>query len=331
LSLSVERSPAHAQADIEGVVVGAAADPAVVAQVDLRRLGDGGHGLEADHGGIARRRSAEHGEAVARRAGEGRDRPTGVGELVLPAKTGREAEFALVAEADGASEIGADGGALRVGDLLRDVEVERLGARFTPGLSAADNPRLSGGPKSGLYRVGRIVGSEGMTSMMSKISVRSRLAILGLVLAGATPGLAPPVLAQDTPPSAWRVECTGDGKSLDCRAVQQMINRDDKQLVAQLAARVAPDKSAVLLIQLPLGISLTEPVQLKVDNGTAERYPVQTCTNVGCIVSVPLKDPLMAAMRTGTLLKISIQDTNKRTINIDVPLLGFGLAFDKAK
>ena len=137
--------------------------------------------------------------------------------------------------------------------------------------------------------------------------------------------------AQDGAAAAWRVDCSGDGKTLDCRAIQQMINRDDKQLVAQLAARVAPDKSAVLLIQLPLGISLTEPVQLKVDNGTAERYPVQTCTNVGCIVSVPLKDPLMAAMRTGTLLKISIQDTNKRTINFDVPLLGFGLAFDKAK
>ena len=27
---------------------------------------------------------------------------------------------------------------------------------------------------------------------------------------------------------------------------------------------------------------------------------------------------------------VSIQDTNKRTINIDVPLLGFSLAFDKA-
>jgi invasion protein IalB len=83
--------------------------------------------------------------------------------------------------------------------------------------------------------------------MMSEISIRRRLAILGLMLAGATPGLAPAVLAQDPPPSAWRVECTGDGKSLDCRAIQQMINREDKQLVAQLAARALPDKSAVLL------------------------------------------------------------------------------------
>lgn len=110
-----------------------------------------------------------------------------------------------------------------------------------------------------------------------------------------------------------------------------MVNRDDKQLVAQLAARLAPEtKAPVLVIQLPLGISLTEPVQLKVDNGTAEKYPVQTCTNAGCIVNVPLKEPLLATMRTGTLLKISVQDTGKRTLNIDVPLLGFGLAFDKA-
>ena len=168
--------------------------------------------------------------------------------------------------------------------------------------------------------------------MMSDVFIRRRLAILGLALAYTAPGFAPCALAQDPPPSAWRVECVGDGKSLDCRAIQQMINREDKQLVVQLSARVAPDtKAPMLLIQLPLGISLTEPVQLKIDNGLVERYPVQTCTNVGCIVSVPLQDPLMTAMRAGTLLKITIQDTNKRTINIDVPLLGFGLAFDKAK
>jgi len=57
-----------------------------------------------------------------------------------------------------------------------------------------------------------------MASMVSEISVRRRLAILGLVLAGVAPGLAPSALAQDTPASAWRVECAGDGKSLDCRA-----------------------------------------------------------------------------------------------------------------
>ena len=172
---------------------------------------------------------------------------------------------------------------------------------------------------------------------MTVSTIHHRLACFGLAaILALGPSLWSPraaaqgAAAQDAV-AAWRVECTGDGKILECRAIQQMINRDDKQLVAGLAARlVGVDKAAALAIQLPLGISLAEPVQLKVDNGTAEKYPVQTCTNVGCIVNVPLKEPLLAAMRTGTLLKISIQDTNKRTLNIDVPLLGFGLAFDKA-
>lgn len=160
--------------------------------------------------------------------------------------------------------------------------------------------------------------------------VRCGLAALGLAAILAVSGL--PAGAQDSGTvAAWRVECAGDGKTLDCRAIQQMVNREDKQLIVQLSARAAADtKAAVLTLQLPLGISLTEPVQLKIDSGSVERYPVQTCTNAGCIVSIPLKDPLLAAMRTGTILKISIQDTNKRTIAIDVPLLGFGLAFDKA-
>ncbi len=48
----------------------------------------------------------------------------------------------------------------------------------------------------------------------------------------------------------------------------RLVNQADKQLVAQLSARIAPDtKVPTLTIQLPLGISLSDPVQLKVDNG----------------------------------------------------------------
>lgn len=165
--------------------------------------------------------------------------------------------------------------------------------------------------------------------MVLRNFVRDRVALLGLLASLAMAGLPPQAAAQDNV-AAWRVDCGGDGKTLDCRAIQQMINRDDKQVVVLVSARIAPDtKSPVLTIQLPLGISLTEPVQLKVDNGAVDRQPVQTCTAAGCIVSIPLKDPLLAALRGGTLLKITVQDTNKRTINIDVPLLGFGLAYDK--
>ena len=163
----------------------------------------------------------------------------------------------------------------------------------------------------------------------------ARTSMRGLFLMAATAllalGPATPALTQDAAPSAWRVECSGDGKTLDCRAVQQMVNQADKQLVVQLAARIAPDtKAPALALQLPLGINLAEPIQIKVDDGTAEKVPVQTCTAAGCFVTLPLKDPLLAAMRTGKTLRVTVYDATKRAITIEVPLLGFGLAFDKA-
>jgi invasion protein IalB len=147
-------------------------------------------------------------------------------------------------------------------------------------------------------------------------------------------GAAAPAAGAQAPASqdgvgAWRVECGGDGKVLECRAFQQLLTREN-QLVAQVVARLGPDKQPQLAMQLPLGISVSEPVVIKVDNGKEEKAPLQTCTNTGCFVSIPLKDPLLASMRTGTQLKLALQDTNKRTLNIDVPLLGFALAFDKA-
>ena len=49
---------------------------------------------------------------------------------------------------------------------------------------------------------------------------------------------------------------------------------------------------------------------MKVDNGTAERQSIQTCTNVGCFVAMTLTDKFIAAMRTGSNLKITVMDAN---------------------
>jgi invasion protein IalB len=136
--------------------------------------------------------------------------------------------------------------------------------------------------------------------------------------------------AQDV--AAWRVECTGDGKTLDCRAVQQLFQRETRQLVLSVLVRKAPDpKAALMAIQLPLGLNLTEPVQIKVDNGPVERQPIQTCTNTGCFVQVTAPERLVTAMRNGADLKIAFQGGDKKQIELSVPLLGFGVAFDKVR
>ena len=158
-------------------------------------------------------------------------------------------------------------------------------------------------------------------------------AAVAAFLAVMAASAAPAQQAQpESPPAAWRVECSGDGKIIECRAVQQVFHRETRQLVLSVAVRPAADgKSGAMLMTLPLGLNLTEPVLVKVDNGTPERQAIQTCTNVGCFVAMTLTDKLVAAMRAGTDLKITVQDANKKPIEMSLPLLGFGVAFDKAK
>ncbi len=117
--------------------------------------------------------------------------------------------------------------------------------------------------------------------------------------------------SEAAPPAAWRVECTGDGKTLECRAIQQIVQRDARQQLvplATIAVRFDPQaKTGVMSILLPLGLNLTEPVSVKVDNGPPERQPIQTCNNAGCLVTLTAPDKLLTAMcGTGTDLKITV-------------------------
>jgi invasion protein IalB len=136
--------------------------------------------------------------------------------------------------------------------------------------------------------------------------------------------------AQDV--AAWRVECTGDGKSLDCRAVQQLIHSQTRQsLVLVLVRRAQDPKSASITMVLPLGLNLTAPVQIRVDNGKPESHHIQTCTNTGCFLAMTAGPGLVTQLRNGKLLKITLQDANKKPVEMALPLLGFSIAFDKAR
>jgi len=168
-----------------------------------------------------------------------------------------------------------------------------------------------------------------------KLFPKHALALAGAITFMLTGSLsAQQQAAEAGPPPAWRVECTGDGKSLECRAIQQLIQiqGNTRQPLVTIAVRYAPEtKAGQMSILLPLGLNLTEPVQIKVDNGAPERQPIQTCGNGGCLLNMTANDKLLAAMRSGADLKITVQDQTKKPVDLVIPLLGFGIAYDKTK
>src|SRR5262245_16813193 len=132
--------------------------------------------------------------------------------------------------------------------------------------------------------------------------------------------------------SGWRIECANDGKALDCRAINRVSQRETQQLIAGVAVRILPgNKKPVMTILLPLGVQVTDPVTLQVDQGAVERYPMQMCTQAGCAAGAPASDALIGALRSGQTLKVAFLSAAGQTVTVTMPLLGFVLAYDKIK
>jgi invasion protein IalB len=165
---------------------------------------------------------------------------------------------------------------------------------------------------------------------------RSAVLLSGLLIAAAScaAGAAPQnsaSLASDGG-SGWRIECANDGKALDCRAINRVNHRDTRELIAAVAIRIPPDsKKPALIVQLPLGIQVADKITLRVDEGQAEGFPIQTCTQTGCLVGAAASDALIAALRGGRELKVAFHSLTKQTITVTMPLAGFALAYDKIK
>jgi invasion protein IalB len=131
--------------------------------------------------------------------------------------------------------------------------------------------------------------------------------------------------------AGWRVECTNGGKSLDCRAVAQIVQQDNNQLVAALVVRVPPEtKKPVMMLQLPLGISVNAPVSLAA-GGASQSLTIQTCTPAGCFAGAPVTQAMIGALRSQTQLRIVFENLDKGAVTVSLPLAGFSAAYDKVK
>jgi invasion protein IalB len=167
-----------------------------------------------------------------------------------------------------------------------------------------------------------------------------RRALLFAVVLAASAGVADVAVraAQNTASlpsdggSGWRVECANDGKALDCRAINRVSHRETQQLIAAVAIRIPPDtKKPVVTIQLPLGIQVTQQVTMRVDDGQPERYPIQTCTQTGCLTGAAASDVLISTLRGGRELKVAFHSLANQMVTVTMPLAGFALAYDKIK
>ena len=132
--------------------------------------------------------------------------------------------------------------------------------------------------------------------------------------------------------TGWRVDCNNNGKALDCRAYSEAAQGEKRQVISSLSVRYAAEaKKPVIIVQVPLGILVSEPVSVGVDGDAAERIVIETRTLAGCFAGSAVTDALIAKMRTGKEVKIVFDNTYRQPLTVTMPLAGFAVAYDKVK
>jgi invasion protein IalB len=111
---------------------------------------------------------------------------------------------------------------------------------------------------------------------------------------------------------------------------QRVVLSNSGQLLAAVTIRLPPDSSTpVMMIQTPFGLNLPAGLKLAIDEKPFETLPLQTCDGGGCYAGNVVSPELLGALKQGTTLSITFQDSAQRDIAVPVSLNGFTAAYEK--
>jgi invasion protein IalB len=176
-----------------------------------------------------------------------------------------------------------------------------------------------------------IMTQGGMTMRQSR--VLTLIAGVGFIAAAAiamTAFSSDESTAAETP-EAWKVRCVDIKKEADseetfnyCEMHSTLKVKETGATFMDFAIGYPPEsKQARGTVILPLGVLVTEPVRMKIDDGAQMGFSVRHCTQQGCFANLELTDKVLGMMRKGEVANISFISADGRTIAFDVPLSGF--------
>lgn len=168
-----------------------------------------------------------------------------------------------------------------------------------------------------------------------RLSLPARLAaccFLGLTLLDA----APP--AEAAPENGqkfkdWSARCEtpqGSGEER-CFIFQRLVTRKDEKFLPVLhvlVGYITEDGSPGLFATVPLGVSLPQGLEIKIDDGEPVSFGYSHCSNQGCLGALALSPELIASMKAGKQAMITFHAGTQQPVSIGVSLQGFTAGFN---
>jgi len=155
--------------------------------------------------------------------------------------------------------------------------------------------------------------------------------------AGQAGQTGPQIVALKSEPSQadWTKVCGKDqGSGTDiCYTTRDFVSDQGQPVLAAAVYEMknAAQKQEVRVVRflLPLGLLLQPGIRFNIDGQAATAGRFAVCFPNGCFAEVGGVDAgVVAALKKGTTLNVSVQNQTQREVTFAVPLAGFGKAFD---
>ncbi|MCB8822808.1 invasion associated locus B family protein [Microvirga rosea] len=127
----------------------------------------------------------------------------------------------------------------------------------------------------------------------------------------------------------WRVACTHEGTAKRCVLSQAQAQQNGQRVLAiELSA---PSGNAVSgMLVLPFGLALDSGVSYQIDEKPViPPMRFRTCLPIGCLVPVSFDASTLAALRTGTALKLKATADSGAAAPFSISLQGFATTLDR--
>lgn len=144
----------------------------------------------------------------------------------------------------------------------------------------------------------------------------------------------------DVPDANWLVRCNGASGEEDavpvevstknCEVYQRLVLKETNQRLVEFAVGFPEGQKAGRGVMiLPLGIILSEPVSIKVDDKESFSFDIRYCTQQGCFAFLTMNEAILTAFRDGDVASITFQAMDGKVMKVNMSLDGFVDALKK--
>ena len=151
--------------------------------------------------------------------------------------------------------------------------------------------------------------------------------------APAAPAMPAPTLVQlKAEPSQqdWLKVCGEDqaAKKKVCYTTRDFVSDENQPVIAVAVYDVQGEPQKVVRFLMPLGLLIQTGIRFSADQGAAQPGRYAICFPNGCFAEGAVKDDIIAGFKKANSLSVNVQNQFGQEVSFQVPMAGFGKAFD---